>query len=70
MKNVIYIVQAISGIVLILSVLVQSKGTGFGRGVGPSSYHSRRGLEKMVFKLTIGMAAIFVIASFLNLLVV
>lgn len=63
MKNAIYIVQAISGIVLILSVLIQSKGTGFGRGVGPSSYHSRRGLEKIVFKITILMAIIFAIAS-------
>jgi protein translocase SecG subunit len=70
MKNALFTLQAVSGIVLILSVLVQSKGTGFGRGVGPSSYHSRRGLEKVVFKLTIGTAIVFVITSFLNLLVV
>ena len=70
MKNAIYIIQAVSAVVLILTVLIQSKGTGFGRGVGPSSYHSRRGLEKIVFKLTVAMAIIFVVTSFLNLLVV
>ena len=70
MKNVIYIIQAVSAVVLILTVLIQSKGTGFGRGVGPSSYHSRRGLEKIVFKLTVAMAIIFVVTSFLNLLLV
>lgn len=70
MKNAIYIIQAVSAVVLILTVLIQSKGTGFGRGVGPSSYHSKRGLEKIVFKLTVVMSIVFVVASFLNLLVV
>ncbi len=60
------LVQIIIGILLSGAVLMQAKGTGLGRSVGPSSYHARRGMEKMLFKATIALSVIFVAISVLS----
>ena len=67
MKEVITILQIITGIVLVLFFLVQVKCTGFGRVWGGTPSFTRRGLEKLVFKLTFVVAAIFVILSLISL---
>ena len=59
--------QIIVGVILVLFVLVQVKGTGFGRVWGGTPSFTRRGLEKLVFKLTFIVAAIFVILSIISL---
>lgn len=55
MYRVLQILQVIFSIVVVILVLIQSKGGGFSSGIGNSIgfYRSRRGLEKLVFIITI-----------------
>ncbi len=59
------IIQIAISILLVLFILIQSKGTGLYSGVGSSIgfYRSRRGLEKAVFILTITFTVILVLNS-------
>lgn len=69
MPTVLVIIQSITAILLTILVLLQSKGTGLGRSFGSTSYHSRRGVEHLFFRLTIILAIIFVVASAAQLFV-
>lgn len=60
------IAQIIIAILLIVVILLQSKGSGFSGAMGGSTgsiYHTRRGLEKTLFQATIGLGVLFVIVS-------
>lgn len=62
--------QIIVSILLLLSILVQAKGTSLGQTFGGSAnYHTKRGAEKALFVATIALAIIFVILSIANLAV-
>src|SRR4026208_2212153 len=52
------------------AVLPQQRGPGLGGAFGGevTAYRSRRGIERTLFRLTIGLAVLFVIFSLLNLL--
>ena len=62
--------QLLISVVLIVVVLLQTRGTdigaAFGGTGGSSSYRTRRGLEKTLFQLTIILAIIFVSISALS----
>ena len=64
------VAQAILAVALIASILLQQRGTGLGGAFGGevTAYRSRRGIERTLFRLTILLAALFVIFSLLNLL--
>jgi len=47
------------------TILIQARGTGFGRGSTAS--FTRRGLEKLIFRLTFVFAAIFMLVSILQI---
>jgi preprotein translocase subunit SecG len=66
MKNVLIIVQLVTGILLTILVLLQAKGTGLGRTLGSTQYHSRRGMEQLVFRLTIACAVLFVCSAIVS----
>ncbi len=68
MKEAILVVQIIASLVLITFILVQVKGTGFGRvwGSGASSF-TRRGLERLIFRLTFFATFILIFISILAL---
>ncbi|PIY65272.1 preprotein translocase subunit SecG [Candidatus Shapirobacteria bacterium CG_4_10_14_0_8_um_filter_39_15] len=68
MKNIIIIVQIIISIALISAILLQARGTGLGAawGGGGESYRSKRGVEKILFYLTIILAVLFFITSFVS----
>lgn len=68
MKTWLTVVQIVTGILLTGLVLLQAKGTGLGRAFGSIAYHSKRGVENLVFRLTVIIAVIFVILSLLNVL--
>lgn len=68
MKTWLTVAQIVTGIALTSLVLLQAKGTGLGRAFGSISYHSKRGVENMVFRSTIAIAVIFVLLSVLNVL--
>jgi protein translocase SecG subunit len=69
MKTVLVIVQMLVALLLLFAILIQSKGTGFGRTMGFSqSSFSRRGLEKLVFRATFVLAGLFIIVSVFSFL--
>lgn len=61
------IIQIILSVLLITVILMQSRGTGLGSAWGGDgkSYHSRRGLEKVLFQATIGLTGVFILISLL-----
>lgn len=63
MNSFLVIVQIIVSIILSALILIQAKGTGLGRTFGQGSYHSKRGVEILVFKSTVLLAFLFVIVS-------
>jgi len=67
MNNIILVFQVLISILLILVILIQTKGKGFGRSTTGNVSFTRRGLEKIVFKLTFVLAALFIIISILQL---
>ncbi len=64
------IIQAITAILLIITILLQSKGSGLGAAFGDTTniQHTKRGAEKFLFQASIVLACIFLVASFLNVL--
>lgn len=66
MKETIQIIQSVSAILLIIFVLLQVRGTGFSRSSNSSSF-TRRGVEKLVFKLTFVVAGLFLLMSAISL---
>jgi preprotein translocase subunit SecG len=66
------IVQLIVSICLIVAVLLQVKGQGLGGLFGGSGdagiYKTRRGAEKTLFNLTIGLVVLFFVFSFASVL--
>jgi preprotein translocase subunit SecG len=67
MKDALTIAQMLIGIILSALILLQAKGIGLGRTFGGgAAYHSRRGMEVLIFRFTIILAVIFVIISIVN----
>ncbi len=69
MVNYIDIALIIISITLIASVIFQNKGVGLGGLTGADSsqvFTARRGLEKTIFLITIGLAILFVILTLLS----
>lgn len=66
------IIQIVLSIILIISILLQSRGSGlsptFG-GQGGEFYRSRRGIEKFLYYETILVAILFAAAALLSLVV-
>lgn len=70
MQNFWLIAQGVLSVALVALILLQAQGSGLGSafGGGGESYHTRRGVEKMVFYLTIAGVALFTIVSIVALL--
>ncbi|MBI2018783.1 preprotein translocase subunit SecG [Candidatus Daviesbacteria bacterium] len=71
MKSVIFIIQIILGILLILVIIIQQKGSGIGTAFGGdlSFYRTKRGAEKLLFYATIALSGIFILASLIGLII-
>jgi protein translocase SecG subunit len=69
MANTVKVIQVIAAIILVISILLQHRGTGLGGAFGGEdlSYRSRRGVEKLLFRTTIVFAAIFIVAAIAQL---
>ncbi len=65
MQSVLLITQIILSVLIVAAILLQAQGNGFGAawGGGGETYHTRRGIEKVVFYLTIAAVALFTIVS-------
>jgi preprotein translocase subunit SecG len=64
-ENYLNIGQILVSIALIIVVLLQAKGSGFGAGLGgtTSAFRTRRGLEKTLFQATIALTFLFLAMS-------
>jgi len=70
MKTILTVIQIVNSVLLISFILIQTKGTGFGRAWGISSTSfARRGLEKVIFKASFVLAVIFVFVSIVKFLI-
>lgn len=60
-----------SGVLMIVSILLQQRGATLGAGFGSSGelYTSRRGVDKNLFEVTIVFAVIFVLSILAGLLI-
>lgn len=63
----------IVSIALIAVILLQSRGAGLGGlggggGFGGTGYHVRRGVERLLFQVTIGLSVVFFVLALLNVL--
>jgi preprotein translocase subunit SecG len=65
----IRLVMIIVSLVLILVILLQTKGSSFSGAFGgdtSSIYKTRRGLEKTLFEFTIGIGVLFVVLAIVS----
>ncbi|MEK7616762.1 MAG: preprotein translocase subunit SecG [Patescibacteria group bacterium] len=71
MKPAIALIQIILGILLVLVILIQQKGSGIGTSFGGDLgfYRTKRGAEKLLFYITIFLASTFILLSVLGLVV-
>jgi preprotein translocase subunit SecG len=73
--TVLQVIQLVTGVLLVLGVLMQTPksnsglgGTiGGGGGDGGGGYRTKRGIEKTLFQITIGLTLVFVLVSVANI---
>ncbi len=65
-------IQITLAILLVTAILLQQRGSSLGGAFGgdnfSSAFHKRRGAELFLFKFSIGIAVLFVLSAFLNIL--
>jgi len=71
MRATISLIQIILGVLLILVIIIQQKGTGVGTAFGGdlSFYRTKRGAEKVLFYATIVISVVFIISSLVGLVI-
>jgi preprotein translocase subunit SecG len=69
MQTVLNVIQIVISVALALVILLQVKGGGLGGifGQADSVYRTKRGLEKRLFQMTVGLAVVFLIVSIISL---
>ncbi len=70
MNSILPWVQIILSIILVISILLQKSDAGLGGAFGSgndggTTYHTRRGFEKVLFRLTIILGILLVVSSIL-----
>jgi preprotein translocase subunit SecG len=70
MRNLFNSITVISAIMMILFILIQSRGQSLGATFGgdTSFYRSRRGAEAVIFNATIVLAVVFVLSIILSII--
>lgn len=72
MEQYLFIALIIISIALIASIILQSKGVGLGGLTGADTggvFTARRGIEKTLFYVTIGLGILFVILTLVTVVV-
>lgn len=64
------IIQIVLSALLVGAILLQQRGTGLGSAFGGEGnvFRTKRGLEKGLFYISIGLAVLFFITAILNVL--
>jgi len=67
--NIKYLTQIAVGLFLIVLILLQAKGVGLSASFGGEGgfYRTKRGLEKLIFVITVIMSIIYVATSLYSL---
>ncbi len=60
------ILQVIVAVLLILSILLQSRGSGMSVSAGGGNYYAKRGFERFLLYASAGLAILFVFLAGLN----
>lgn len=70
MRQFFNVLTIISGVIMTITILIQSKGSGLSTTFGGDggSFKVKRGAEKVVFNVTILMAVVFALSVVLGLL--
>ena len=75
MSTYLFIIQIIISVALTALILIQTKGAGgtgglFGGdgGGGGGVYKTRRGVERTLFQVTVGLSIVFLVFSVINVL--
>lgn len=69
MDTALHLIMIIVSVVLILVILLQTKGSSFSGAFGGdtgSIYRTRRGVEKTLFQFTIATGVVFVILAIIS----
>ncbi len=69
MDAALNIITILVSILLIMMIMIQTKGSSFGSGFGGdggSMYTTRRGFERTLFNATIGVAIVFVLLAIVS----
>ncbi|MBA2277517.1 MAG: preprotein translocase subunit SecG [Chloroflexia bacterium] len=69
MDTAINLVTIIVSVVLVLVILMQTKGSSFSGAFGGDTsgiYRTRRGVEKILFQFTIGIAVLFLVLAIIS----
>ncbi len=73
MGTYVNIIQIILSVALIVAIVLQSKGAGLGGLSGGSEgggvFRARRGVEKLLFNITIVLAIAFFVTAVINVVV-
>jgi len=71
LSNILPIIQIIISVLLMAAILLQQRGTGLSGifGGGGEGYHTQRGFEKILFRSTIILATLFLLSTFVALLI-
>ena len=71
MTGIFQTVEIISGLIMVLTILLQHRGTGLGGAFGgaDTAYRSRRGIEQLLFRFTIILATIFILSAVAQIIV-
>ncbi|MEK7618747.1 MAG: preprotein translocase subunit SecG [Patescibacteria group bacterium] len=71
MQKALFVIQLISAVCIIATILVQNRGTGLSATFGGEGnvYRTKRGVEKFFFTATIVLAVIFFGSSLISLVV-
>ena len=69
MLRIINIVEIITAVLLIVSILIQNKGAGLSSTFGGDfgGYYSKRGFEKFLVWFSIALSTIFIVLAIINL---
>lgn len=71
MKMFLLVAQVVLSLMIVGAILLQAQGSGISPvlGGGGEHYHTRRGIEKVLFGFTIVGIVLFIILSLANVLV-
>ncbi len=73
LRDALPIIQIVFSILLVASILLQQRGSNLGGAFGgdnfSSAFQKRRGAELFLFKFTIGLAILFALSAFVNIII-